>query len=82
MSAYKTRQHYITRRGRLFHFVSYEAVDENLRKGQEAMPATWYLMAAGKRWPAMDQQPGLDEATEVAQLTEWLEETMFAKPVA
>lgn len=80
MSAYKTVQHYITHSGRRFHFVSYEAIDEDLRKGQEAMPATWYLMAAGKRWPAMDQQPDLDEATEVAQLTEWLEKTMFAKP--
>jgi hypothetical protein len=80
MSTYKTDQHHLLYRGRKFHFVSYDARLENPRTGEPAMPATWFLMGAGKRWPAVAQLPDQDPQTVVATLTRWLDHHVFARP--
>jgi hypothetical protein len=82
MSSYKTDQHHVVHRGRKFHFVSYEACQANLRTGQVAMPATWFLMSAGKRWPVMGQLPDQDPEAVVAALTRWLDHHIFAVRLA
>ncbi|HTL05339.1 MAG TPA: hypothetical protein VL241_06290 [Gemmatimonadales bacterium] len=78
MSAYKTDQYHIVHRGREFHFVSYEARQANVRTGEEAMPATWFLMSEGKRWPVIAQVPDQTPELLIAALTRWLDQTIFA----
>lgn len=78
MSGYKTDQHHIVHRGRRFHFVSYEACQANPRTGQVAMPATWFLMSAGKRWPVAAQIPDQNPEAVVTALTRWLDQNVFA----
>ena len=77
MSAYKTDQYHVVHRGRRFHFVSYEARQENPRTGESAMPATWFLMCAGKRWPVVAQVEDQSPEILVAALTRWLDDTVF-----
>ena len=77
MSTYKTDQFHLVHRGRKFHFVSYDARQANLRTGESAMPATWYLMCAGKRYPVFAQAPDQNPEMVVAALTRWLDETVF-----
>ena len=78
MSSYKTDQHHVIHRGRSFHFVSYESRQANARTGEPAMPATWFLMAAGKRWPVIAQIEDQKPELVVAALTRWLDQTVFA----
>jgi hypothetical protein len=79
MSVYKVEQHRVTHRGRDFHFVSYEPRPADQRRGVPAVPAMWYLMQEGKRWPVMPQEPGLPlEAVERA-LRAWLETNAFGR---
>ncbi len=78
MGSYKTDQYHVAHRGRKFHFVSYEARPANVRTGEAAMPATWYLMCAGKRWPVFAQVEDQSPELVVAALTRWLDETVFA----
>ena len=78
MSSYKTDQHHVVHRGRSFHFVSYEARQANPRTGEIAMPASWFLMSAGKRWPVTAQIPDQDPEAVVAALTRWLDQHVFA----
>ena len=78
MGGFKNEQRRLTHRGRAFHFVSYEAHPANPARKLDAMPDTWYLLAAGNRWPAIPcvlAQPlgELDEA-----LVAWLERVVFA----
>ena len=80
MSNYKTDQHHLVHRGRTFHFVSYEARGANPRTGEEAMPATWFLMSSGKRWAVMTELPGQDSTKVIAALTHWLDHHVFATP--
>lgn len=77
MTSYKTDQHHLVHRGRSFHFVSYEACQANPRTGQVAMPATWYMMSAGKRWPVFAQSADQDEPAVIAALTQWLDRNIF-----
>ena len=77
MSAYKTDQYHVVHRGRRFHFVSYEGRQANLRTGEVAMPASWFLMCAGKRWPVIAQVPDQSPELLVAALTRWLDEQVF-----
>jgi hypothetical protein len=77
MAGYKTEQHHLSHRGRLFHFVSYEGCPPNPRKGELAKPAGWFLMSAGKRWPAIDQVPDQEPLQVVAALTRWLDSHIF-----
>jgi hypothetical protein len=74
MSAYKTNQRRVLHRGREFHFVSYEGVAANPRRGEDATPATWYLMRAGKRWSVMPQVAGQDVADLDLLLHQWLDQ--------
>ena len=78
MGSFKLEQRRLTHRGREFHFVSYEGQVANAARRQEATNPTWFLVAAGKRWPAVvhqaDQLPDdLDH-----DLAEWLERHVFA----
>ena len=41
------------------------------------MPASWFLMRAGKRWPAIEQTAGQDPADVLAALTDWLDQNVF-----
>lgn len=79
MSNYKTDQHRIVHRGRNFHFVSYDAQIGNPRTGQAPTPATWFLMASGKRWPALAQVPNQEPEVVIRALTRWLDQNIFAE---
>jgi len=78
MSSHKTDQYHVIHRGRKYHFVSYEARQANPRTGEEAMPATWFLMRAGKRWPAFPELPDQDPTTIISALTSWLDDNVLA----
>jgi hypothetical protein len=76
MSSYKTDQRFVVHRGRTFHFVSYEGVAANEARSVEAVPATWFLMGAGKRFAVMPQ--ALVDGTDIeTQLVQWLEDNVF-----
>jgi hypothetical protein len=78
LSSYKTDQHKVSYRGREFHFVSYEGRVANPRTGETASPPTWFLMSAGKRWPAIVQTSDLDAGALTTLLTKWLDQNVFA----
>ena len=80
MGGFKNEQRRLTHRGRTFHFVSYEAQPGNVAKNVPAMPATWYLLSYGNRWPAIPLQEGHGEAELDALLSEWLESHVFPTP--
>ena len=82
MSAYKTDQRRVLHHGREFHFVSYEGVAANPRRGQIAAPPTWFLMRAGKRWFVMPQIPDQTSADIDRQLHEWLDLHVGSPPVS
>ena len=73
MSAYKTDQRRVLHNGREFHFVSYEGVVANPRRGVVAAPPTWFLMRAGKRWFVMPQIADQAKADLDRQLHQWLD---------
>jgi hypothetical protein len=77
MSGYKTDQYHVVHRGRRFHFVSYEAREANVRTGESAIPATWFLMCAGKRWPVTVQVQDQSPESLLAVLTSWLDDKVF-----
>jgi hypothetical protein len=80
VSHYKVEQCRVTYRGRDFHFVSYDGQPANIRKGEVAVVAMWYLMGPGKRWPVMPQVPGqADDERERAFVT-WLKEQGLDHP--
>ena len=83
MSGYKTDQRRLLHRGREFHFVSYEGLAANARRGEPATPPTWFLMIAGKRWLVMPQVPDQSVEDLDQQLHGWLEAHAFpaAPPV-
>ena len=56
--SYKTQQHRLARRGRTFHFVSYEGCPADLKRQQPETPPSWYLMLSGKRWMVMSEVAG------------------------
>ena len=78
MAGFRHEQRHITHRGRVFNFVSYEAHDAIPSKKVPAMPATWYLISANNRWPAIPLQEEQAPADIDALLTEWLERHVFA----
>jgi len=78
MSGFKNEQRMLDHRGRSFHFVSYEAHGGNAAKNQPAMPATWYLLSYGNRWPAIPLEEGTSEDELDARLADWLETNVFA----
>jgi len=78
-SRYQVEQRHISHRGRKFHFVSYEGRPANTARNEPATEAAWYLVNAGHRWEVMPQQRDqeLDELDR--QLTEWLDQHVFAE---
>jgi hypothetical protein len=78
MAAFRNEHRRFTYRGRPFHFVSYEAQSANPRKNQPAMPATWYLLSSGNRWPAIPLEVGRTDEELDAQLSKWLDTEVFA----
>jgi len=82
MSAYKTDQRRVVHRGREFHFVSYDGVAADPRRGLAATPATWFLMMAGKRWSVMPQTPGQPSADLERELHEWLDLHVGSRPAS
>ncbi|MEO8193981.1 MAG: hypothetical protein ABI681_09015 [Gemmatimonadales bacterium] len=72
MGSYKVLQHRISHAGKSFHFVSYDGVPANVRRGEPATGPMWYLMRAGKRWPVMPQVAGQAESETASALGSWL----------
>ena len=77
VSQHKVEQRRLTHRGRVFHFVSYEAVPANERRGELAVPPMWHLMNEGKRRPVMPHVAGQDPLDLDAALLRWVEERVF-----
>jgi hypothetical protein len=73
MSGYRTQQHRLIRRGRTFHFVSYEGQPADMKRLQPEMPPTWYLMLAGKRWIVGPQHAESVGADLDREFGEWLD---------
>ncbi|MGQ0640669.1 MAG: hypothetical protein ACT4P6_07845 [Gemmatimonadaceae bacterium] len=78
MSPHKVEQRRLTHRGRVFHFVAYEGVPANERRGQLAVPPMWHLMNEGSRRPVMEHLLGQELADLDAALLHWVEETIYA----
>jgi hypothetical protein len=76
IGSYHVQQRQITFRGRSFHFVSYAGTKANVRRGEPAGFATWFLMSAGTRWEVAPQLVGEEPADTDRRLLEWLERTM------
>ncbi|MGD8728009.1 MAG: hypothetical protein PVH40_10210 [Gemmatimonadales bacterium] len=68
------RLHY---RGREFHFVSYEGLRANAKRGQPATAPAWWLMSYGTRWEVMPFHPGCDAAELDRAFAAWLDENVF-----
>jgi hypothetical protein len=75
--AYRNLQRYVVHRGREFHFVSYEGTPADPRRERGAVPPTWFLLNAGKRWAVIPQVA--DEADDDVdrRLIAWLDENVF-----
>jgi hypothetical protein len=80
VSSYKSEQRRLVYRGREFHFVSYEGRVANVRRGEDALPAMWFLMSEGKRQQVMPQTLGQDVAAIDRALVAWLNEHVFPEP--
>jgi hypothetical protein len=77
MSSFKTQQHRLIRRGRTFHFVSYDRQPADLKRSQPEAPPTWYVMLAGKRWLVSPYAAEADAAELDRQFGEWLDAHVF-----
>jgi hypothetical protein len=76
LSTFKSQQRHLTIRGRDFHFVSYEGVPANVRRGEEAQPSMWYLMVAGRRKAAFICAPEHTPEVIDGLLSRWVEENV------
>jgi hypothetical protein len=74
VSLFKVEQRRLTYRGRVFHFVAYEAVPANERRGVVAVPPMWHLMNEGKRRPVIPHVAGQDLLELDEALLRWIEE--------
>jgi hypothetical protein len=81
VSQHKVEQRRLTHRGRVFHFVAYEGVPANERRGQPAVPPMWHLMNEGKRRPVMLHLLGQELADLDAALLQWVEQTIYGAEV-
>lgn len=70
--SYKVEQCHVRTSGRVFHFVSYDGEPANEKRGIAAMPAMWYLMGPGKRWPVMPQIAGQEPEAIESALLRWV----------
>ncbi len=73
----KSEQRRLSVGDREFHFVSYEERPSNTRRNETALPAMWFLMRAGKRWPVMPHVPGQDLLELDRALLRWLDEQVL-----
>lgn len=80
MSKLVVEQRRLLHRGREFHFVSYDGVPANVKRGQPATLPAWWLMNAGTRWEVMPFQPGPDAAALDRDFTAWLDAHVFGTP--
>ena len=74
MSAFKVDQRRVSIKRRTFHFVSYECVPANEKRGEPGLPSMWYLMGPGKRWPVMPHIAGQADAEVDHELRRWIVE--------
>jgi hypothetical protein len=74
MATHKPEQLRITLHGRELHFVAYEGIPANVRRGEPAVPPTWYLMSGGKRHRVMEYLIGQPVAERDNALRQWAEE--------
>ena len=76
IGAYRCEQRQIERKGKFYHFVSYDGERANVARGQLASSAKWYLMSAGTRWEAVPQLIGEELVDTDRRLLAWLEQTL------
>jgi hypothetical protein len=67
-------------RGREFHFVSYDGLPANPKRGEPATAPAWWLMSSGTRWEVMPFQPGAAQEELDRRFTEWLDANVFDSP--
>ncbi len=81
MSGPKTEQHRLTLHSRELHFVAYEGIPANARRGEPAVPPSWYLMSGGKRHRVMEWLIGQSVEERDSALRKWAEENAMG-PIA
>lgn len=64
-------------RGRDFHFVSYDGLPANAKRGQPATAPAWWLMNSGTRWEVMPFDPSQDAEELDRAFTAWLDAHVF-----
>jgi hypothetical protein len=77
VSQHKVEQRRLSHRGRVFHFVAYEGVPANERRGQPAVPPMWHLMNEGKRRPVMEHLLGQELEQLDTALLQWVEQNVY-----
>jgi len=77
MSKPQTEQRRLEYRGREFHFVSFDGIPENVKRGQPATLPAWWLMSAGTRWEVMPFRVGQDPKDLDRAFTAWLDTHVF-----
>jgi hypothetical protein len=77
VSAFKVEQRRIMHRGCQFHFVSYDAVPPNERKGEPGEAPHWYLMLEGKRHQVAPVKKDQDPEDLDRELIRWLSREIF-----
>jgi hypothetical protein len=77
MASLRTQQQFLTIHGRQLHFVAYEEQAGNPRRGIEAVPAMWFMMAGSNRCPVMAYDPAQPEVDLTEALKQWAESNAF-----
>jgi hypothetical protein len=77
VAKFVTEQRRLTHRGRSFHFVSYDAVPVETAHLLPSVGPAWFLMSAGKRWPALPRYGDQDPAELDLLLAQWLDVHVF-----
>lgn len=77
-SRHRVEQRVITHRGRTFRFISYEGRPANAAREEPATDPAWFLVNAGHRWEVMPHHVDQEVQELDEQLTEWLENHVFA----
>jgi len=72
MTAYKNAQQHVLVKGRDFHFVSYDGVPANEKRGIVETGPMWYLMGPNKRWPVMPHDLDQPDHEVVGELKKWI----------
>lgn len=67
-------------RGREFHFVSYDGLPANPKRGEPATDPAWWLMSGGTRWEVMPFHPGQAQEELDRGFQAWLDANVFDSP--